>query len=187
MHPEGSRFLAAAPSPVPHCPSPVAGFSRRIVRMLRIALAALHLVALGLGLGAVIARGTALRESPSNAALRRAFRSDTTWGIAALLWIVTGVWRLVTGIEKPTAYYLANPMFHAKMGLFLLILVLEAWPMFTLMRWRRNFKAGESAERLMTRGAGRRISTISHFEALLVVAMVFVAVAMARGFGSGRG
>jgi len=73
------------------------------------------------------------------------------------------------------------------MGLFLLILLLEAWPMFTLMRWRRNFKAGESAERLMTRGAGRRISTISHFEALLVVAMVFVAVALARGFGSGRG
>jgi len=55
------------------------------------------------------------------------------------------------------------------------------------MRWRRNFSAGESAERLMTRGAGRRIATISHIEALLVVAMVFVAVAMARGFGSGHG
>jgi len=155
--------------------------------MLRIALAALHLLALGLGLGAVIARGTALRESPSNAALRRAFRSDGIWGFAALLWIVTGVWRLVTGIEKPTAYYLATPVFHAKMGLFLLILLLELWPMMTLFRWRRTFSAGESAERLMTRGAGRRIATISHIEALLVVAMVFVAVALARGFGSARG
>jgi putative membrane protein len=155
--------------------------------MLRITLAALHLIALGLGLGAVLARGTALKESPSNAALRRAFRSDTTWGIAALLWIVTGVWRLLSGIEKPTAYYLTNPMFHAKLGLFLLILLLEAWPMFTLMRWRRTFSAGESAERLMTRGSGRKIATISHIEALLVVLMVFVAVAMARGFGSGRG
>jgi len=165
-------------------PLPGTSFRRRIVRMLRITLAALHLVALGLGLGAVLARGTALRESPSNAALRRAFRSDNTWGIAALLWIVTGVWRLVTGIEKPTAYYLANPVFHAKIGLFLLIVLLEAWPMMTLMRWRRTFTAGESAERLMTRGAGRRIATISHIEALLVVVMVFVAVAMARGSGS---
>ena len=155
--------------------------------MLRITLAALHLLALGLGLGAVIARGTALRESPSNAALRRAFRSDTTWGFAALLWIVTGVWRLVEGIEKPTSYYLANPVFHAKMGLFLAILLLEIWPMLTLMRWRRTFSAGESAERLMTRGAGKRIATISHIEALLVIAMVFVAVALARGFGSVRG
>src|SRR5919205_4622265 len=99
--------------------------------LLRITLAGLHLIALGLGLGAVIARGTALREAPSNAALRRAFRSDSTWGIAALLWIVTGLWRLLTGIEKPTGYYLANPMFHAKMGLFLLTLLLELWPMIT--------------------------------------------------------
>ena len=153
--------------------------------MLRITLAALHLIALGLGLGAVVARGTALRESPSNAALRRAFRSDSTWGIAALLWIVTGVWRLISGIEKPTTYYLANHLFHAKMGLFLLILLLEVWPMMTLIRWRRAFSAGESAERLMTRGAGRRIATISHLEALVVAVIVFVAVAMARGLGGG--
>jgi putative membrane protein len=152
--------------------------------MLRIALAGLHLIALGLGLGAVIARGTALREAPSNAALRRAFRSDSTWGIAALLWIITGVWRLLDGIEKPTAFYLTNPVFHAKIGLFLVILLLELWPMITLIRWRRTFSAGESAERLMTSGAGRRIATISHIEALLVVVMVFVAVALARGFGT---
>src|SRR5919112_4897078 len=137
--------------------------------MLRLTLAALHLIALGLGLGAVIARGTALRESPSNAALRRAFRSDSTWGFAALLWIGTGLWRLLDGIDKPRAYYLTNPTFHAKMGLFVLILVLELWPMMTLLRWRRSFSAGESAERLMTSGAGRRIATISHVEALVVV------------------
>ena len=155
--------------------------------MLRIALAAIHLLALGFGLGAVIARGTALRESPSNAALRRAFRSDSTWGIAAILWIGTGLWRLLAGIEKPTSFYLKNPVFHAKMGLFLIILLLEAWPMITLIRWRRSFSAGESAERLMaSSGAGRRIATLSHIEALVVVMMVFVASALARGFGAVR-
>jgi putative membrane protein len=152
--------------------------------MLRISLAALHLIALGLGLGAVISRGTALRESPSNAALRRAFRSDGIWGFAALLWLGTGVWRLVEGIEKPMGFYFANPLFHAKMGLFVLIILLELWPAITLVRWRRSFSAGESAERLMTSGAGRKIATISHIEALLVVVIVFVAVAMARGFGT---
>ena len=152
--------------------------------MLRITLAALHLIALGFGLGAVISRGTALRESPSNAALRRAFRSDATWGFAALLWLGTGLWRLLEGIEKPMGFYLTNPLFHAKMGLFGLIIVLELWPAITLMRWRRSFSAGESAERLMTSGAGRKIATISHIEALLVVVIVFVAVAMARGFGT---
>jgi uncharacterized membrane protein len=56
--------------------------------------------------------------------------------------------------------------------------------MATLIRWRRAFSGGETAERLMTRGAGRRIAVISHVEALLVVAIVFVAVALARGFGA---
>ena len=92
--------------------------------MLRISLAALHLLALGIGLGAVISRGTALREPPSNAALRRAFRSDGLWGLAALLWVSTGPWRWLAGIEKPSGYYLTNPVFHAKLGLFLVILIL---------------------------------------------------------------
>ncbi len=35
--------------------------------MLRVALAALHLIALGLGLGAVLTRGNALREPVSSA------------------------------------------------------------------------------------------------------------------------
>ena len=152
--------------------------------MLRITLAALHLLALGIGLGAVIARGTALREPPSNAALRRAFRSDNLWALAAFLWLSTGLWRWLDGVEKPAGYYLSNPVFHAKLGLFVVIIALELWPIITLVRWRRTFAAGESAERLMASGAGRRIATISHIEALLVVAIVFLAVAMARGYGA---
>lgn len=155
--------------------------------MLRITLAALHLLALGIGLGAVIARGTALREPPTNAALRRAFRADGIWGLAAILWVSTGLWRWLAGIEKPSGYYLSNPVFHAKLGLFLLILALELWPAITLVKWRRAFSAGESAERLMTRGGGGRIALISHIEALVVVAIVFLAVAMARGFGARTG
>ena len=152
--------------------------------MLRITLAALHLLALGIGLGAVIARGTALREAPSNAALRRAFRSDSLWGLAALLWLSTGLWRWFAGIEKPTGYYFSNPVFHTKLGLFLLVVALEIWPAITLMRWRRSFGGGESAERVMASSTGRRIAVISHVEALLVVAIVFLAVAMARGYGA---
>jgi putative membrane protein len=155
--------------------------------MLRITLAALHLLALGIGLGAVISRGSALREPPTNAALRRAFRSDGLWGLAAILWVSTGLWRWLDGIEKPTGYYMTNPVFHAKLGLFIVVLLLELWPAITLMRWRRAFSAGESAERLMTRGGGGRIALLSHIEAFVVVAIVCLAVAMARGYGARTG
>ena len=151
--------------------------------MLRLTLAALHLIALGIGLGAVISRGTALREPPSSGALRRAFRFDAMWGISAFLWLSTGLWRWFGGTEKTPDYYLSNFVFHTKLGLFLLVVALEIWPMITLMRWRRAVRAGESAERLMADGTARRIAAISHVEALVVVIIVFTAVAMARGYG----
>lgn len=152
--------------------------------MLRVSLAVLHLIALGLGLGAVLARGTALREAPSAGALRRAFRADTVWGIAAGLWIVTGLWRLLAGTEKVPDYYYSNVFFHAKMGLLVLILALEVWPMLTLIRWRRALGRGGQAEDVQAAAPARRIATISHVQALLVVLMIVAASAMARGYGA---
>lgn len=151
--------------------------------VLRLTLAALHLIALGLGLGAVIARGTALRESPTVDSLRRAFRADTMWGIAAGLWIATGLWRWLGATEKATGYYLENHYFLGKMGFFGLIFALEVVPMITLIRWRKALGSGRPADTVHEAAAAKRIAVISHIQALLVVVMVFFAAAMARGYG----
>lgn len=151
---------------------------------LRLTLAVLHLVALGLGLGAVIARGTALREPPSIGSLRRAFRADALWGIAAGLWIVTGLWRWLGGIEKPAEFYNTNHFFYGKLGFLTLILLLEVMPMITLIRWRKALAGGQPAEGVHEAGAARRIAIISHVQALLIVVMVAFAAAMARGLGA---
>ena len=150
--------------------------------MLQVALAALHLIALGLGLGAVIHRGTALREVPDARSVRRVFRADALWGIAALLWIGTGVARYILDVEKASAYYDGNYFFRAKMILFLLVFVLELWPMAKLMRWRAAIRRGGSATVVVIPGSARVIATISHVQALLIVLMVFAAAAMSRGY-----
>src|SRR6266480_8166543 len=80
-------------------------------------LAAVHLLALGVGLGAVWARGRALQAPLDVPALRRVFYADTWWGIAAVLWIGTGLVRAFGGYEKGAFYYLHNHLFWAKMGL----------------------------------------------------------------------
>ena len=152
--------------------------------MLRLTLAALHLIALGLGLGAVLARGTALREVLAPGSLRRAFRADTTWGIAFGLWLITGLWRIFAETEKSVGYYMTNHAFFAKMGFLLIILALEISPMITLIRWRRAIGRGEPPETVADVAAARRIATFSHVQATLVVLMVFAAVAMARGYGA---
>ena len=152
--------------------------------MLRLTLAALHLIALGLGLGAVIARGSALREDLSANGLRRAFRADTVWGIAAAIWIVTGLWRTIAGTEKSPTYYVSNDFFWAKMAMLLLILALEIWPMLTLISWRKALARGAEPLQFGGSGAARRIALISNVEATLILLMVFAAVAMARGYGA---
>jgi murein DD-endopeptidase MepM/ murein hydrolase activator NlpD len=146
----------------------------------RLLLAWLHLLALAVGLAGVWARARALRDSlrdpEDHGALRRAFIGDSWWGVAAGLWLVTGLWRLLAGTEKSTSYYFSNHAFYLKMALFLGILALEVWPMMTLLRWRTNRAAPNP------RDAGR-IEVISYVECALVVAMVLAAVTMARGYG----
>jgi putative membrane protein len=65
--------------------------------------AALHLLALGIGLGAVWARGRGLQGELDEIGLRRVFYADIWWGIAALLWIATGLVRAFGGLEKGAA------------------------------------------------------------------------------------
>ena len=145
-------------------------------------LAFAHLLGLGIGLGAVWARGRALRGAPARDALRGAFAADTWWGVSAGVWISTGLVRLFASAEKPLDYYLQNHLFWTKMGLLLLILVLEVAPIVGLTRWRRVVAKGDVPD---TAAAGR-YAIISEAQAWLVVLMVLAATAMARGFGAPR-
>jgi putative membrane protein len=154
---------------------------------LRLVLAALHLLALGIGLWAVLMRAKSLRETvaelPRPDALRRAFSADAHWGGAAALWIVTGLWRLFAETEKSAGYYMTNHVFFAKMGFLVVILILEIWPMIALIGWRRALAAGRSPETFVVPATARRLAIVSYVQALLIVCMVFAAVAMTRGVG----
>jgi putative membrane protein len=161
--------------------------------MLRLTLAWLHLVALGIGLWAVFARGEALkqaaRELPRTDALQRAFKADAHWGVAAVLWLVTGLWRYLGSTEKSTGYYNANHIFLTKMTLFVAILALEVWPMMTLIRWRAALSRGGSQTpvagvAIVDAEKARKAARISYIEGGIVTVMILAAVAMARGYGA---
>ena len=147
--------------------------------LIRWLLAALHLLALGLGLGAVWARGRALRGPLDADGLRRVFYADNFWGMAAVLWLVTGPIRAFAGFEKGTTYYLHNDLFLTKMALLVVLLALEAWPMSVLIRWRVAQGKGNPVDT----SAAPTLARISVIEAAVVVAMVLAATAMARGLG----
>lgn len=129
--------------------------------MLRWLAAAIHLLALGIGLGAVVGRARALRRPLREENLKTVFFSDSLWGLSAVLWISTGLWRAFGGLEKGSAYYLGSTAFWVKMALLLTILILEVWPMVTLIRWRaaraRDLEPDVSAAPALARISARRL------------------------------
>lgn len=151
----------------------------RPARMLSAVVSALHLLALALGLPSVFLRGRALKGSLDHEGLGRLFAADNVWGVAAALWLVTGLLRAFAGLEKGTAFYLASTLFWTKMGLFLLVVALEIWPMVTFIRWRLTLRRGGLPDTTIA----PRLYTLNHLEVALVVVIVFTAAFMARGFG----
>ena len=148
--------------------------------MISAVVSALHVLALALGLPAVYFRGRALKGRLDADCLRQLFVADNVWGVAAGLWLATGLARAFAGLEKGSAFYLGSHLFWTKMALFIAVVALEVWPMTTFIRWRARLARGETPD--TSRAAG--LYTVNHVQMALVVVMVVVAAFMARGFGA---
>ena len=145
---------------------------------LRYLLATFHLLILAIGIAAVYARWRALRGVRSAEGTASVFHADNWYGVAAIGWVVTGLWRAFGGLEKGTDHYLENHWFIGKMGLFALVFLLELYPMITLIRWRRSIKRGGSLD--LT--SAPLLARLTALQLPLLVLMVFVATALARGW-----
>jgi putative membrane protein len=150
--------------------------------LLRAFVASLHFLALGIGLGAVFVRGLRLRDlrrAPAEAApLRGLFGADSLWGLAAALWIVTGLLRAFAGLEKASDFYLRNGFFYVKMALFAAVFALEIAPMLTFISWRRARAKGATP---WTAAPIGRLVRINDLEIALVLLIPFAAALMSRG------
>ncbi|MGH7301602.1 MAG: DUF2214 family protein [Candidatus Rokuibacteriota bacterium] len=142
-------------------------------------VSALHLLALAIGLPAVFLRGRALRGRLDPDGLRRLFAADTAWGLAALLWVTTGLLRTFAGLEKGTAFYLGSGLFWMKLALFVTVVLLEIWPMASFIRWRVALRRRRAPDT----SSAAALYIVNHVELVLVFIIMFVASFMARGFG----
>ena len=144
----------------------------------RLVIASLHLVALGMGLGGLWSRARALRDSRRRSgeprALRRAYAGAAWWSVAVLVWLITGVWWLVTGAANVSSIYAVDAGFFVKLALFAVVVGLEVWPVTTFVRWRFSYAEPKPRE-------VRRIETISYLQCALVVAIVVAAASRTRG------
>lgn len=146
--------------------------------LLRYLIATLHLLILAIGIAAVYGRWRALRDLRTVDGLAAVFHADNWYGIAAVGWVITGLWRAFGGLEKGSEHYLESHWFLGKMGLFGIVFLLELYPMITLIRWRQARKRG-SAVALV---AAPVLARLTFLQLPLLVLMVFMATALARGW-----
>ncbi len=144
---------------------------------LRWLIASLHLVALVLGAAGIFGRARLLRRVHDGTDLSALFLADNVWGAAAFLWLGTGVWRALGGLENGTAYYLNHPLFYAKVSLLAMVALLEIWPAMTLLKWRRDTSRARSAGHRRV----ERLARICDLQLGIFVVTIFVSTALARG------
>lgn len=102
-------------------------------------LAYLHFLAILILASLMSAEAVLLRPGVAQQSARWLFKLDAGVGLAAVAVLVSGLSRALWG-AKGWAYYAHNPVFHAKLGLFLLIALISIIPTLQFMRWSKRYR-----------------------------------------------
>ena len=143
-------------------------------------LAWFHYLAIFVLVVIMTAEAALLRPGLAPDTVRRLALYDRFFGVSAVAVLVTGVLRLMLG-AKGAAFYMANPWFHAKIALFVMIALCSIPPTLAFIRWRKQAatQPGFVPPEADIRRARRWVMIESH----LFIFLPLFAVLMARGIG----
>ena len=134
----------------------------------------LHFVAIFCFAGALVVENMAIKPQISGEDARNLAKVDAVCGISALLIFSIGL-TLWLWVGKPAEFYSGNPIFHAKLGLFLLMVLCAIVPAAFFLKHRKSYEeiiAVPSYLRLLLK-----------FELVLLLIIPVLALLMARGIG----
>lgn len=140
----------------------------------------LHIVGIVFATVAFAMRGHHLAGPLDERGVRSLLSWDNISGLAAMVFIGAGLWRLFGDLEKPLDFYLSSWVFWLKMGLLALVLALETVPMTAFIRWRMQMARGDQPD--LTRVPLLR--RVQRLELIIIPLIILVAPFMARGYGS---
>jgi putative membrane protein len=107
--------------------------------------------------------------------------TDRKFGIQAVVVLVTGVLRVVYG-AKGAAFYMHNPAFHLKIGLFVLAALISIAPTFAFLRWRKARRGDPSW--CVPQAEWQRAKKLVRLEMVIIALIPLAAVIMSRGLAN---
>lgn len=142
-----------------------------------LSLAALHHLLVFALVAMVATESTLLRGTIDAKILHRLARVDVGYAMSAALLLIIGAMRLAFS-PKGHDFYLHNPWFHAKLGVFVLVGLLSILPTIRFLRWRKALIA--SPDYLPGEAEVTRVRAFVRFELILLGAIFVLAAATAR-------
>ena len=143
-------------------------------------LAYLHFFGIGCLVAVLAAETVLVKPQMAAPTIARLSRIDLGYGLAAALILIAGAGRVVYGL-KGAMFYMGNPAFWVKMGLFAATGLISIAPTMTFIAWRRAI----TNEPTFHPAAGKiaRGRLLIRLQWVLLALIPLAAVLMARGIG----
>lgn len=134
----------------------------------------LHFAAIFTLAGAVVIENMAINPQISGEDARNLAKVDAVAGISAVLVLLLGL-ALWLWVGKPAAFYSTNPVFHVKIGLFALMVILAIPTALFFRKHRNSDSVGIEVP--------RHLRLALKFQLVLLLIIPLLALLMARGIG----
>lgn len=140
----------------------------------------LHFIGIMLLMATLLVEHVVLQPDMTRLHMQRLAVTDLMYGIAAAIVLITGLFRFAY-FGKGMHFYLGNPLFYIKVGIFLLVALISLYPTVTFLSWRNALKQDRLPEVEPQRVT--RLRYLVRLELGLLLVIPLLAVLMARGIG----
>lgn len=135
----------------------------------------LHFISLFGVVACLVSEYCLIKQEMTAAEVKKVFKIDGLYGLMAILVVAAGL-ILWFGIGKPPEYYTKNPVFHIKVGLYIIVGLLSLYPTRFLWKYRKL----DEQERVTVPG---KIKKVIMVELIILFLIPLLASTMAQGVG----
>jgi len=140
----------------------------------------LHYSSFMLAFAALTLEGFTLKQDLSLAEARKIMIADGVYGAAATTVLITGILRVLY-FGQGKDYYLSNPVFYIKVGIFLVVGALSLYPTFSFLSWLPDLRQGKPPT--LETPQVNRITWLIRAELVGLILIPILAAMLARGLG----
>ena len=143
-------------------------------------VAYIHYVSFMVCFAALVLERRLIRPSPERSEAVLMVITDVVYGVAALALLVSGILRVVH-FGQGSSFYMENPLFWWKVGLYLSVGALSLYPTVTYILWAIPLRKGELPQ--VSEALAQRLRWILNVEIAGFALIPLLATLMARGVG----